>query len=217
MESPEPVQNEVLRRAENRKRRLLERSEERMNKIMGVKPESISVHAAVPESPDRPESAIVETAPVPNFVPVIRQEDPEDVDAFDASDPTEDVNDDDEQPLFHTFPRKVSLISTPMDFRQSSPRNKRFPFMTALWWSDANVVDSLSTGALLLTAFVFSIFGVNFFVPFLLAQSFKHTLIYLTASNKPKSFIMSKAFVFETLGELILFLFIYVITQATLV
>lgn len=129
-------------------------------------------------------------------------------------DDTADRSVDDEQPLLHSFPRKVSLISTPIDFRQRSTRDNRFAFMNSVWWSDANVFDFISVSSLVLTAVLFSYYGVNFLAPFLLAQSFKHALAYVTTSN---TITLSKAFLFEIIGEFILFLFVYISTQAVLI
>lgn len=205
MEESNQVQSDYQKRAELRKRKILERSEERMTKILGYKAELADLDTGPTDS---------------DFVHPTSHGFPTNVQANQGDDSTarEEVEDDvmdEEESKYREqnqqFPRKVSLISTPIDFRQQqSKRNSSYSILTPLLKLNSQML--LTTFLLILTAVFSSYYRFNCVVPFILTQSFRY--VYLTTSSNIVHTASIYNLTFELISELLIFTFAYVVTQA---
>lgn len=209
MEARTEVQSDVQRRAELRKRKILERSEERMSKILGYKAESIDLVSEIVSNESDVYSSIassIEKIDAPVSLDTTRSV---------VTDRDEDDTMDDEETMYRErnqqFPRKVSLISTPIDFRhQQSKRNGSYAILSPLLKLNSQTL--VSTLLLVVTAVISSYYSLSCIIPFLLTQSFKY--VYVTSSSNNVHVLNVGSMVYDLIGEFLIFCFVYIIMQA---
>lgn len=116
-----------------------------------------------------------------------------------------------------TFPRKVSLISTPIDYKtlQQSHQNNTTSLTSHLVWMLCHNQSKLSIiSVLLLAATVGSLLRLNFILPFIVTQLFRFVIIFRShRSNGSNKSLNNISNVFSVLQHLVIFVFIYILIQ----
>lgn len=104
------------------------------------------------------------------------------------------------------FPRKVSLISTPIDFKtlQESQLRNNSSFSFGNYFNEINFSNLVGTLFLVLTAVICSYLRFNLIIPFLITQLFRITL-------EPNRNTFHNISVIT--NQFAIFVFVYVLTQ----
>lgn len=209
----EPAVSATRRVSEARMKRILESREQRMNKILGFNQDASekqdnhvtkveAVQRRDSESPSLTPSATLSTLHSqngePTAVPVGSDQR--------AAALTGRQHREDQQ-----FPRKVSLISTPVDFRQNVISQHSWFSAQFLGGDNSNAI--IVYIALLLTAAIGSLLQLPVVLPFLLAQSLKYGLRINSNSTSVAPAIGFYAAIHETTHEMLFYIFIFVIVQ----
>lgn len=122
----------------------------------------------------------------------------------------------DMESIDRTFPRKVSLISTPIDYKtlQQSHQNNATSLASHLVWVLCQNQTRLSAIGLLLTMATFaSIFRLNFLLPFGFTQLFRLVLSRSLKHNGSTKASNKISIVSSVLHQLTVFVFTYITVQ----
>lgn len=121
------------------------------------------------------------------------------------------------QSIDRTFPRKVSLISTPIDFKtlQQSHQNNTTSLASNLIWLLCQNLTQLSViTVLLLVALFGSLFRLNFVLPFFVTQLFRLLIVFFSHKNSGSNKTINHfLIVLSVLQHLIVFVFTYILVQ----
>lgn len=123
------------------------------------------------------------------------------------------------QSVDRTFPRKVSLISTPIDYKtlqQSHENNANTASLTShlVWILSQNQIKISVISFLVLVAIIGSKLEFNFILPFLVTQLFRLLIVWRNHKNNGFNKTFSNISVmFSVLKQLTIFVFTYIVVQ----
>jgi hypothetical protein len=122
-----------------------------------------------------------------------------------------------QQLVDRTFPRKVSLISTPIDYKtlQQSHQNNTTSLLSQFVWVLAlNPIQISVNCFLIFVAIIGSLFKFNFIFPFLLTQIFRLLIIWRNIKYNGFNKTINKFSIFISVSQqLTLFVFTYIVVQ----
>ncbi len=122
-----------------------------------------------------------------------------------------------QQLVDRTFPRKVSLISTPIDYKtlqQSHQNNTTSLLSQFIWFLALNPIQISVISFLILVAIIGSLFKLNFIFPFLLTQMFRLLIIWRNIKYNGFNKTINKISILLSVSQqLTLFVFTYILVQ----
>jgi hypothetical protein len=121
-----------------------------------------------------------------------------------------------QQLVDRTFPRKVSLISTPIDYKtlqQSHQNNTTSLLSQFVWFLALNPIQISVISFLILVAIIGSLFRFNFIFPFLLTQIFRLLIIWRNINYGFNKTINKISILISVSQQLTVFVFTYIVVQ----